>query len=380
MAEASIHHRDRIGEQGLGRSLLDAGAVERRTYFLSGFDPRGIAHYQRLFQAELRPLGWRLGRRRGEGVLTRWPLQSRPPAAAGADPAGLELCFLHWDDIARSHWPRHPFTLLVRGAHFARFYLLEGVCWRVARLCPGVALCGAYPLIWLALAAAVAAAAALVIPAPWGWLLAALLLWGCWRGADALGVVWLSRSLLFTHRLGEARDRDLRERVRELADAMLRLEDSCPAGRVRLVGHSSGSFVLAMLAAELHRRVDAGGLLQKLELLTLGQNLANLAVYPGAGGFRQDLQELCRAPRIPWRDVTSRHDLLCFAGVNPFTSCGLPLPAGEPYPEMTLLNLRQARGLGRCGWLLQLFDLHFDYLRRGCPGVDLPGLLVGRDG
>ena len=71
---------------------------------------------------------------------------------------------------------------------------------------------------------------------------------------------------------------------------------------------------------------------------TLGQNLANLAVYPGAHLFRDDLEELATDIRLPWRDVTSYDDLLCFAGVNPYTSCGLSAPSGESYPEMEVIE------------------------------------------
>ena len=36
--------------------------------------------------------------------------------------------------------------------------------------------------------------------------------WQGWRVADRLGVVWLCRSILFTHRLGSMRDTMLRQR------------------------------------------------------------------------------------------------------------------------------------------------------------------------
>lgn len=342
----------------------------RRTYFLSGFDPRGVAHYQRLFAGVLKQRGLRLGPRQAGERITRWPLAGRP----------AELAFLHWDDIARDHWPTHPLVLLRQLLGFAWIYVSQGYWLATARLCPGVALCGMYPLmvsLLVLVLALVGAALAAAVWLPLAPLVLALVLWQGWCWADRLGVVWLSRSILFTDRLGKARDRTLPQRVRELAQALIALERNDPAAEVVLVGHSSGSFVMVMLAAELRRLPAAASLLPRLRLLSLGQNLANLALYPAADAFRTDLAGLAVAPRLPWRDCSSRHDLLCFAGVNPYRACGMPEPDGAPYPQLELLDLRTPRQLHhRWQWLGVLFDLHFDYLRDAATGVDLAGLIA----
>jgi len=399
--------------------------LKRRLYFLSGFDPRGASFYWRLFSQEVArrntksatPPGqsFKLVRRKQERdrLLSRWRLEptqvpspgpSTSPAQPGEgpslidqeslgpdgidqnraipDPTSHELVFLHWDDIARNHWPRRSLGLIWEMATMYRWYVLEGGLWRIGRLCPGVALCGAYPGIFTGLAlliavgsgasvgllaqavlpfAGLALGAAVLLAMGTSWLL----LLGAWGLADRLGVVWLWRSIRFTHRLGQARDGDLRSRVGELASQILALETEAPAEAVLLVGHSSGSFVMAMLAAELRRQDRDGAVTGRLSLLSLGQNLANLAVYPGAQAFHGDLRQLAREPRLPWRDVTSRDDLLCFAGVDPYRSCGLPSPAGGPYPDLQLVPLAKPRGwLGRLKLAFQQFDLHFHYLRQ----------------
>ena len=352
-------------------------SCRRRTYFLSGFDPRGVAHYQRLFARLMKHRGWRLGSRQEGERITRWHLLD-----PGADQHS-ELAFLHWDDIARANWPKHPWPLLTQLLGFARAYLLQGGVVRTARLCPGVALCGLYPvmvLILVTLAAIAAGVLAALLWLPLLPLVVAVVLWQGWRLADRLGVVWLCRSILFTHRLGSLRDTKLRQRVQELVEALLALEDNNPADEILLVGHSSGSFVLAMVAAELRRHPNSMPILCRLRLLSLGQNLANLGLYPGAESFRDDLKTLAIEPCLPWLDVTSFDDLMCFAGVNPYQACGLPVPRrdGNDYPRMQLLNLRQANGLERKRqWLALLFDLHFDYLTNPAAGLDLCGLMTG---
>lgn len=352
-------------------------SCRRRTYFLSGFDPRGVAHYQRLFARLLKQQGWRLGSRQEGERITSWPL---------LDPEldeNYELIFLHWDDIARANWPKHPWPLLAQLLGFAWTYLIKGGLVGTAQLCPGVALCGLYPILFLVLiilVAAVGAVLAAVFWLPLAPLVAAGVLWQGWRAADRLGVVWLCRSILFTHRIGSMRDNMLRQRVQELVEALLALEQMNLADEILLVGHSSGSFVLAMVAAELRRHPNAVEILSRLRLLSLGQNLANLGLYPGAESFRDDLKALAIEPCFPWLDVTSFDDLLCFAGVNPYQACGLPVPRrhGIEYPHMQLLNLRQANGLQRKRqWLAKLFDLHFDYLTNPASGIDLCGLMTG---
>jgi len=373
-----------------------AATLPRRLYLLSGFDPRGAAFYYRLIQEQLHRYGQRCGRelrvsrRRGQ----RDPLLSRWQVLEGPDhQAVLEVCFLHWDDIARRHWPRNPLRLVLDGVGIYGWYLLGGGLVRIGRWAPSVALCGLYPFLvfagWSGLALAVALlmlhglATVLAPPLP---LLLALAAAGlvavlAWQLAEQQGVVWLYRSIRFTHRLGQARDGDLRQRLHALAERIVAEETSSPAAEVQLLGHSSGSFVMAMLAAELRRHPQAAALEPRLRLLSLGQNLANLAVHRRAEAFHQDLLTLAQEPRLPWLDVTSRDDYLCFAGVDPYRSCGLPIPA-PPYPTLQLIPLAQRQGLATWWALItHQFPLHFEYLHTAAEhqqgGFDLWEQLLG---
>ena len=133
---------------------------------------------------------------------------------------------------------------------------------------------------------------------------------------------------------------------------------------------------MAMLAAELRRQGADQLLAGRLRLLSLGQNLANLAVHGKARGFHADLALLAQEPRLPWLDITSRDDYLCFAAVDPYQSCGVPRPGAGAYPELRLIPLAQRQGLTSLGKLLShQFDLHFEYLRTAPPersgGFDL---------
>ena len=405
------------GTQPQGYEAQPKGAegqqpIQRRVYFLSGFDPRGAAFYYRLFAGQLQTYASRegrdlqIGRRRWQPdpLLSAWQVQERDPGLpAGSLP--LEVCFLHWDDIARQNWPKNPLRLIWDGVGIYGWYVLGGGLLWIGRLAPAVALGGLWPLLffgfWLVLALTAAggvatwlqAMAGLVVGGPvglamglaMGGVLAIALAVLGWKLAERIGVVWLFRSIRFTHRLARARETRLRQRLEALAGRILALEEHNPAAEVLLVGHSSGSFVMAMLAAQLRREPAWGksGLAQRLRLLSLGQNLANLGVHRQATGFHADLQLLAQEPRLPWLDVTSEDDFLCFAGVDPYASCGLPC-GGESYPVLRLIPLAQRQQLSNW-WALasHQFDLHFEYLRTAQPaqsgGFDFYGLLLDRD-
>ncbi len=355
----------------------DQRALPRRVYFLSGFDPRGSSFYYRLFVEQLKAYAERsgrtlkVGRRRGQAdpLLSSWHVQEARPGAPAA--TVLEVVFLHWDDIVRDHWPRSPLVIAWQGLRFALWYLLRGGLIRIVQLCPSVALCGFYPLLFFGAFGVLLLLLGLLLqqlmPALVAWLVVLALLPACWRLADQQGVIWLFRSILFTHRLGQARDGALRPRLRELADRIVAIEGAAPAARVQLVGHSSGSFVMAMLAAELRRHSGFEALAPRLSLLSLGQNLANLAVHKGASAFHADLATLAATPRIPWRDITSRDDYLCFAGVDPYRSCRLSV-APPAYPQLQLIHLAARQNL-HSWWALitNQFPLHFEYLHTAAP-------------
>lgn len=365
-----------------------AADLHKRVYFLSGFDPRGSSFYYRLFVEQLEAYAaqsgrsLRVSRRRGQ----KDPLVSSWQVVEGEIPR-LEVCFLHWDDIARQNWPKNPIRLIADGVWMYAWYLLGGGMVQIARWSPMSALCGLWPLLffsfWLVLVLAASLAAAQWL-SPWlAPLVAAALMVLAWRLAELQGVVWLWRSIRFTHLLGLARDSALRSRMGELAERVIAIERGAPAQQVLLVGHSSGSFVMAMLAAQLRRHGAFAELAGRLSLLSLGQNLANLAVHKGAVAFHNDLLSLAAVPRIPWRDVTSRQDFLCFAAVDPYRSCGL---AVEPpaYPQLELMQLAPRLGL-RHWWqlLFHQFPLHFQYLQTADPerrgGFDYLEELLGAD-
>ena len=107
----------------------------------------------------------------------------------------------------------------------------------------------------------------------------------CWRAAaeaERRRVSWLYRSIRYTDQLARGRDGGLLQRLEQHQHLIEGIEAERPAQAIEVVGHSSGSFVALMLAARLKRSAQSDHLLSKLELLTLGQNVVQLAALPHA--------------------------------------------------------------------------------------------------
>lgn len=361
-------------------------SVGRRVYYVSGFDPRGASYYHGLFSQQLkrfseltgRSLSMGSRRKNGQSLLTRWQVKEDSPDAQAV--CDVDYCFLHWDDIVRRSWERNPFRLLAIGLVVYGDHLIQGVLWQIARLTLPGFICFLFPLLFTACAVLLAwlfgwltfvAAVHFVSLVPIPWVLASALslviLGLAWSLAERIGLVWFFQSIAFTYRLATDDEVDLRLRMLDLAETILRLESRNPAKEILLVGHSNGSFVMAMLAAELRRQRDFSEFAHRLSLLSLGQSLSLLAIQPGALSFRRDLEELAAGVRLPWRDVSSIDDFMCLRGVDPYFSCGL-VTSIPPYPVVEMISVAQRQGLSSLWQVIKgQLTLHFEYLATADP-------------
>lgn len=284
------------------------------------------------------------------------------------------------DDIVRQNWERHPIRLLGAGLVMYGEHLMHGVIWRIAHMSLPTMIIVISPMIFTILSVLFAGLVAWLafwmaglfhFLTPINLALASTIFLGmmvfAWRLADQIGVIWLFRSLSFAHRLASENESDLRVRLRSHAQAIIRLEAHNPANEILLVGHSNGSFVMAMLAAELRRQRAFGAIASRLSILSLGQSLSLLAIQPRALSFRRDLEELARGLPLPWRDISSIDDFMSFRGVNPYLSCGLSAPY-PPYPVVELISLAQRQGLTSLWQVIKgQLGLHFEYLATAPP-------------
>lgn len=363
--------------------------ISRRcVFYVSGFDPKGAAHYHGLYREESAHQCNAEGYRRTVGPRQRlasgnaaWQIR----AEADGHTVDTHYEFMRWDDVVRRHWPKTTAALWRDVIASTLFYLRHGTWWRMFRLSwpPAVAVFTPFLLVcFLLLGTPLLAAAGGWILAtrldslPAGMAGAALLaaaLWWAGRRIEArYSMYWMMRSYAFTARQARGEVPDLEQRLDALAEQLVQRVRDGGDDEVLVVGHSSGAIMAACIVARaLQREPALAAGRTRLALLTLGQWIPLLGLLPMATGFREELRRLGGARGLCWVDFSAPPDGCCFALTHPLTACGVPHDAQEGV-TIKLLNPRFAELFDAQAYAALKYDkfrLHFQYLRAS----DLPG-------
>lgn len=310
----------------------------RRVHYLSGFDPRGAAHYHRLCRDQAQAgqgsgahLQVSARRRLGDDVHT-WDVVASVPARGAQAEAVVhtEHQFMSWDRVIREFWPRGLWGLVVAWCQAYRVMLFDIGVRRPRAIFPKAVLTGALPLVFVLVGLLLGMAGGYVA---WrlggGPLLALPVAGGLWAGWAWLGqqfrLWWLLRIYAFVMRFAKAPPPSLQARVRAMAEQIIERQRTDPVAEVVLVAHSIGTLVLVDLLTQLQadarwRALRPG---TKTCVLTLGQCYPFVTLTPHAQAFRERLQRLCADPELCWLDVTALIDPLCFYRAHPLAGTGL---------------------------------------------------------
>ncbi len=353
---------------------------KRSVFYLSGFDPKGAAHYHALYcdqaarQARVSGLQFEVGRRQKTAQGNDfWEITAQTPEGA----VQTHYEFLRWDDIVREHWPRNQLRLLWDIVSTTGLNLWHGALWRMLKLAwpPVVALFAPFVLLWAVLLGAPLLAVLIFYAGAglfgvWGAAMlvgiavAGVVQLGCWL-EKKYSMFWLMRSYAFNARQAQGRVPELDARLNQHAATLAKRIAGAEDDEVLLVGHSSGAMMAAsVLAQALRRDPLLGGRGPVVSLLTLGQCMPMLACLPQACGFRDDLRLLAIAQEIHWIDFTAPPDGCCFALVDPLTACGISeAPRLDDQPK--LLSPRFAEMFEPADYAAirrDKFRVHFQYL------------------
>jgi hypothetical protein len=311
---------------------------KRCVFYLSGFDPKGAAHYHALYrdeaaaQAQVSGLDVTVGRRQKTAAGNAfWEVSANPPEGA----VETRYEFLRWDDIVRQHWPRSQGRLVKDLVTTTWLNLGTGALWRMFKLAWPPVLAIFLPFVLLCAvvlgAPLLAALAYSVTPPSWGaWapgLLALATLAG-WSGLamqleKKFNMAWLLRSYAFTARQAAGEAPELDARLTQHAQTLLARIHRAVDDEILVVGHSSGTMMAAtVLANALRSDPKLGSRGPTVSLLTLGHWMPLLSTLPKAQPFRNDLRRLAGARDIDWIDFSAPPDGCCFALINPLRACG----------------------------------------------------------
>ncbi len=356
---------------------------QRRVFYLSGFDPRGVAAYHRLFteesQKQVQLMDWRLKsgpRKRKSTLSSEWHAERKD----GETTVNTTFEFLHWDDIVRQHWH----------AGFVRLYALAlktywhgffttGILWKLFRVAKWPFVTGVAPAIVFFLLPLLALAA--------GWntyvALSSKLLWSSWAAITSgaavflaicglglwlereLNLGWLLRSYAFTLEYGRGKVAALDDRIRQFSERIAAYLASSNDDEVLIVGHSWGAnMAISVLARMLQKNPSLGKRMSHCALLTLGGSIPMQGLMPWASDFRSELVFMNQFERLAWIDISAEEDLASFAALNPVHASGVPqesAPAERPRVVAgEFKDILTPETYATASW--DLFRMHFQYL------------------
>lgn len=323
----------------------------RHVFFLSGFDPRGGAHFHALYrsealkQASVNEMVIEVGpRRRNEDGNSTWMINATSPDGSRCQ---TSYEFAKWDDIVRKNWPRGIFQQLLSFFQYTRMLDLGGIAttWKLSRKTL-VAL--AYPLAvlggGLGLSTLAGLGAATVLHwAGAGWPVAvalglalfALGLWGTHTLEKKLNSLSLVRIFSFTGKHARAELPEFEARLDANAHQIEKKIRANNVDEILIVGFSVGTIraasslarALSALESDSHE-ADHCAQHPALSLLTLGHSIPMLGLLPQAANFRRELGVLALSKSLTWIDFSSPADVGSFALVDPVDTCKIDLSSG----------------------------------------------------
>jgi hypothetical protein len=363
--------------------------TRRHVFYIGGFDPRGPAHYHRLYrdnalaQAAVMGASVTVGEReKAAAHASAWSVAYRSSADQAATQTRVE--FLRWDDIVRAHWPRNPWIealdmlrtawLFTRSGAFERIRRLDWRPYSALVFPPALLL---FLLLILPLLNLAIVFGARLADAGIGWAVGMALaldvaaLGYAWLCEHRLRMRWLMRTFVFSARQAAGEAAGLEERIDAFA---LALRDRCRSGgvdEVLLVGHSLGTMLApSVLARALGLDPGLPSCGPRLSLLTLGQCSELLSLLPQAGLFRRELGVLARTADIDWIDVTSPADYCAMALVDPVAVAGQADGALPDRPKLLSPRFAALFSAKRYAAIKSdPFRMHFQYIMAS----ELPG-------
>lgn len=350
---------------------------------MSGFDPRGVAAYHRLFSDESAKqallMGWRIrvGPRKRMSVLSsEWKVERHN----GDSLTTTTFEFLHWDDIVRRHWHEGFLRLyLLACKTYWRGTVTTGILFKLFRIAKWPFVTGIAPAIvffvmpLLALAAGWWTYHELVdtIPAsPWIAMVsgAASFLAICglalWLNRE-LNLTWLLRLYAFTAEYGLGKVPELDARILQFTDRMARYLETSTDDEVLFVGHSVGAnMAVSSLARLLRSRPATATRVPAWALLTLGSSIPMQGLIAQEEEFRSELVFLSKFEGLPWVDFSAVQDLASFAALNPVHASGIASGIADARrPRVVSGEFKKIlteKTYARASW--DLFRMHFQYL------------------
>lgn len=326
----------------------------RHVYFLGGFDPKGAAHYYALFKREAQKqsavngMSIRVGPREREvNGNSFWKIETEMPDSRYCE---TTYEFVRWDDLVRKHWQRSVWRLIIDTVWTYAGILKIGAIPDISRMSwkPLVGLL--FPLFLWGISLIVGFGAGLGVfemlqrngvslvaasAASTSFLLSAMCV-AVWI-ESRLNTSLLLRIFTFVSKHANGQLPEIEVRLDAAAKRLKTNLVMKNIDEILLVGFSVGSILAVSMMARAIRgvREDLDFFHPTLSLLTLGNCIPAMSLWPQAAGFREELGQLATNKNLRWMDYSSPTDWGSFAMIDPVAACNVSLTSTEQInPEM----------------------------------------------
>lgn len=357
----------------------------RHVLYFSGFDPRGPAHYRRMYREEAIKQSAVNGHsieidndrsERSSTLSTTWKIRTQ----VANETVKTTYEFMRWDDVIRNHWHRNEIMLLLHYLRSFWFTIRTGVLGKIRKESTWMFIVEVYPVVLACIVIGLGFGAAYSIDRfaqaagipRWIGIGGGLVGFGLCIQAGRMierlsNSFWLARTIAFTTQQVRGTAPDLEARLDAFSERIANVINESDADEVLLVGHSAGAIiVVAALGRALQRQLVLTPQRRRVSLMTLGHCIPLVSLFPQAQIFRDELAVLANSAQIDWIDFTVPTDLVCFPFLDPLALAGIKPIAGGCRPKLlsarfvTLFSKERYAQIRR-NWHRN----HFQYLMAG---------------
>ena len=314
--------------------------LNKRIYYISGFDPRGARFYHQLFKEESKKSellsGASISTTRRKVVdqhVTNWQIDSIWNGVSYK----IDYRFMNWDDVIKHYWLSNVWLLIFKSIPMYFNHLKIRLFPKFKKAGRGPYICIIYPLVFCLLS--------LFLTVLTGFLLYFLVSYisnfvilavltsvaGMYYFSkfmlhigDKFNVWWILQTYLFLSLWMQNPLPELETKLKAFAKKIVQEQEDFSVDEVIVVGHCFGSLLVVQMMAEL-LNLNHDKLKNKLTVVTLGQCIPYLSYAPSASHFREKLQAFANNKFYSWFDMGARADMLCFQQVNPAKAEGVRL-------------------------------------------------------
>ncbi len=348
----------------------------RHVFYLAGYDPLGLAHYNRLFKRETarsRKI-WPVDINVTDAVMAadsksgQWQIESSGPDWQ----VSTTYEYLRWDDLITRHMKRPMPIVLLRTLLCLLEYLFNGTVFRIFRSSWRFGLFYLSSILALLLLAAIPAAILVLsgklLTQPWGWFVGAALALGAYTGGRKVAERWavfqLCAAWIWFHDWMHGRTPECLVRYDEFAQRIVAKALAHDVDEIVIIGHSGGGTIsLPVVARALELNPDFPRSAPPVTLLVLGSSLPMAALHPRGAHVREAIRRVAAEPGLVWIDVQARKDAMNFYNSDMVEGAGVDMRTAQHNPYYWRIRYRDSLApelYNRLRW--DLIRMHFQFI------------------